>query len=68
MVEFQIHGGMSVKQSLLGCLSNFDGFREALPGEFTKRALINGKLDLLQAEGVNALINAESAADRELCL
>jgi tRNA modification GTPase len=59
---------MSVKQSLLGCLSRFDGFREALPGEFTKRALINNKLDLLQAEGVNALINAESAADRELCL
>jgi tRNA modification GTPase len=42
-------------------LSKFDRFREAEPGEFTKRALLNGKLDLLQAEAINDLINAEGS-------
>lgn len=60
MVEFQIHGGNAVKQRLLQTMSKMENFREAEPGEFTRRALLNGKLDLLQAEGVNDLINAES--------
>ena len=60
MVEFHLHGGTGVKNGVLNCLSQFPTFREAEPGEFTKRALLNGKLDLLQAEGVNDLIHAES--------
>ena len=47
MVEFQMHGGNAVKQKLLSTLAKFPNFREAQPGEFTKRALLNGKLDLI---------------------
>jgi len=47
MVELQFHGGNAVKNALLSSLSGFPTFREAEPGEFTKRALLNGKLDLL---------------------
>ena len=47
MVEFHLHGGTGVKNGVLNCLSQFPTFREAEPGEFTKRALLNGKLDLL---------------------
>ena len=39
---------------------NFLGFRQADPGEFTKRAMFNGKLDALKAEAINDLINSES--------
>ena len=53
---------------MLQALSSFPTFREALPGEFTKRALLNGKLDILQAEGINNLINSECDRDLELCL
>lgn len=47
MIEFQIHGGTATKSRLLSVLGNIPSFREAEPGEFTKRALMAGKLDLL---------------------
>lgn len=47
MVEFHLHGGIAVKQKFIEMLSKLPDFREAEPGEFTKRALINGKLDLV---------------------
>ena len=53
---------------MLEAIGAIDGFREAEPGEFTKRALLNGKLDLLQAEGVDDLINAESETQLKLSM
>ena len=47
MVEFQIHGGNAIKRQFLDTLSQFDEFRESMPGEFTKKALLNGKMDLV---------------------
>ncbi len=61
VVELQGHGGPVVMQLLLArCLEL--GARLAEPGEFTKRAFLNGKLDLAQAEGVADLIEASTAA------
>ncbi len=66
--EFHVHGGVAVVRSLNSVLSEFDGVRNAEPGEFTRRAFINGKLDLTQAEGLGDLINAETEAQRRLAL
>jgi tRNA modification GTPase len=59
--ELSVHGGVAVSSSVLGaCLAA--GARLAEPGEFTRRALLAGKLDLLQAEAVADLIDARSQA------
>lgn len=65
--EFHVHGGRAVVEALLGALSNL-GLRLAEPGEFTRRAFENGKLDLAQAEGVADLIDAETEAQRRQAL
>ncbi len=62
--EFHVHGGQAVAASLLGCLRSFGGLRLALPGEFTRRALENGRLDLSQVEGLADLVDAETEAQR----
>lgn len=64
VVEFQTHGGTAVVSALLAELSLQDGCRLADPGEFTRRALENGKLDLAQVEGLADLIDAETEAQR----
>ena len=61
--EFHVHGGPAVIEALLSTL-DAQGLRLAEPGEFTRRAFENGKLDLAQAEGVADLIEAETAAQR----
>jgi tRNA modification GTPase len=59
VVEFQTHGGVTVLHSVLDqCLKA--GARLAAAGEFTKRAFLNGRLDLTQAEAINDLINAST--------
>lgn len=58
-VEIFCHGGIYIIKEILSILYNL-GIREANPGEFTYRAYLNGKLDLIQAEGINQLINAVS--------
>ena len=59
VVEFQCHGGMIVAQSVLrACVDA--GARLAQPGEFSKRAFLNGRLDLTQAEAIASLIEAKS--------
>ena len=63
VVEFQVHGGTAVIASLLNSLSSL-GLRCAGPGEFSKRAVLNGKMDLVQAEGLVDLINAETEMQR----
>ena len=59
ILELQGHGGMSVLRCLLETASHF-GARLAEPGEFSKRAFLNGKMDLVQAEAVQDLIQASS--------
>lgn len=65
--EFHVHGGRAVVEALLSALSAL-GLRLAEPGEFTRRAFENGKLDLAQAEGVADLIDAETEAQRRQAL
>ena len=59
--ELHLHGGSAVVDSVMGALSEL-GLRLAEPGEFTRRAFENGKLDLGQAEAVADLVNAECVA------
>lgn len=58
-VEFSTHGGYLVPSSVVAALTS-SGARQALPGEFTRRAVLNGKLDVLQAEAIGDLIDARS--------
>lgn len=63
-VEYHVHGGRSVIESLVAALGRMDGFDHAAPGEFTRRAFENGKLDLTEAEAIADLIDAETEAQR----
>ena len=67
-LELNMHGGQAVIEHALRALTSFDGVRLAEPGEFTRRAFENGKLDLTQAEGVADLIEAETEAQKSLAL
>ena len=60
MAEIQVHGSRAVIKALLGTISNFKKCRMAEPGEFTKLALKNGKIDLLKAESIGDLISSET--------
>ncbi|MEW2912087.1 tRNA uridine-5-carboxymethylaminomethyl(34) synthesis GTPase MnmE [Leisingera sp. JC11] len=64
-VEFQTHGSTAVVSAVLDSLGRIDGLRMAEPGEFTRRALENGNLDLAQVEGLADLIDAETEAQRK---
>ena len=66
--EFHIHGGRAVAGALLQNLGGLSGLRPAEPGEFTRRAVENGRLDLTQAEAVADLVNAETQAQHRLAL
>lgn len=68
VVEIHLHGSIAVVRSLFGVLSEFDGARLAEPGEFTRRALENERLDLAQVEGLADLIDAETEAQRKQAL
>ena len=59
IVEFQCHGGMIVAQEILDTILAM-GIRLAQPGEFSKRAFLNGKIDLTEAEAISKLIEAKS--------
>ena len=64
VVELQVHGGPAVVSAVLRALADQPGLRLAEPGEFTRRALENGVLDLAQVEGLADLIDAETEAQR----
>eukprot|EP00037_Helgoeca_nana_P022036 m.223984 g.223984 ORF g.223984 m.223984 type:complete len:569 (+) comp25865_c2_seq5:346-2052(+) len=64
MVELHLHGGSAVVTAVSSALGAMDGVRPAVPGEFTRRAFRNGKMDLTQVEGVHDLVAAETDAQR----
>lgn len=68
LVEFQVHGAVATVAAILRALSAMPGLRMAEPGEFTRRALENGRLDLAQVEGLSDLIEAETEAQRKQAL
>ncbi|MBR3230368.1 MAG: tRNA uridine-5-carboxymethylaminomethyl(34) synthesis GTPase MnmE [Bacilli bacterium] len=67
VVEINAHGGISTTNKILELLL-LNGCRLAEPGEFTKRAFLNGRIDLTEAEGVMDLINSETDAARKMAL
>lgn len=64
VVEYHVHGGRAVIDGVFAVLGRVSGFRMAEPGEFTRRAFENGKLDLTKAEAIADLIAAETEAQR----
>lgn len=68
VVEFHVHGGRGVIQSVLEAIGDISGCRPAERGEFSRRAVINGKMDLTTAEGILDLINAETEQQRAQAL
>jgi tRNA modification GTPase len=66
--ELQIHGGLAVRSAVLGALASLDGCRPAEAGEFTRRAFLNGRMDLSRVEGLADLIDAETEAQRRQAL
>ncbi|WP_299921845.1 tRNA uridine-5-carboxymethylaminomethyl(34) synthesis GTPase MnmE [uncultured Pelagimonas sp.] len=68
VVEFQVHGSVAVVSAVLDELSKIPGLRMAEPGEFTRRALENGCMDLTQVEALSDLIESETEAQRKQAL
>lgn len=64
VVELHLHGSRAVLREVTEILSALPGFRLAEPGEFTRRAYLNGKMDLMAAEGVMDLIDAETSMQK----
>ena len=65
MAELHIHGGVAIVDRLLDVLSGLEGLRPAEPGEFTRLAVLNGRMDLTQAEAVADMIDAETMAQQK---
>ena len=68
VVEFQVHGSAAVIGAVLRTLSEIEGCRQAEPGEFTRRALENERMDLTQVEALADLIDAETESQRRQAL
>ena len=68
LVELHCHGGRAVVDAVLGALLAKPGVRIAEPGEFTRRALANGRIDLTEAEGLADLLAAETEGQRRAAL
>lgn len=66
--EFHVHGSRAVAAKMLETLTGFAGVRHAEPGEFTRRAFLNGKLDLVETEALADLVNAETEAQRRFAV
>ncbi|WP_037434546.1 tRNA uridine-5-carboxymethylaminomethyl(34) synthesis GTPase MnmE [Sinorhizobium fredii] len=66
--ELQVHGGRAVVHAILDALAGFEGLRHAEAGEFSRRAFQNGKLDLVEIEGLADLITAETEMQRRLAI
>jgi tRNA modification GTPase len=66
LVELHVHGGRAVVRAVEASLGAMPGLRPAETGEFTRRALMNGRLDLSEAEGLGDLLMAETEAQRRV--
>lgn len=64
VVEFHLHGGRAIIKAVINALQSLSNFRLAEPGEFTRRAFENGKMDLTEAEAIADLVDAETEAQR----
>ena len=65
MAEFHIHGSRAVIEAMSLCISKVNGCRLAEPGEFTKIAFLNGKINLLKAESISDLVSSETEIQRQ---
>lgn len=68
LVEFHLHGGRAVVAAVEAALSDLQELRRAEPGEFTRRALANGRIDLAEAEGLGDLLSAETELQRRAAM
>ncbi|HMC92397.1 MAG TPA: tRNA uridine-5-carboxymethylaminomethyl(34) synthesis GTPase MnmE [Allosphingosinicella sp.] len=68
VAELHLHGGRAVVAAVLATLATTEGLREAAPGEFTRRAFDNGRIDLAEAEGLADLLSAETESQRRSAL
>ncbi len=68
VAELHLHGGRSVVAGVLAALRTLEGLRPAFPGEFTRRAFENGRIDLAEAEGLADLLTAETESQRRAAL
>ena len=68
LLELQLHGSRAVIAKIFAILRQMPGVRAAEPGEFSRRAMENGKLDLLATEALADLIDADTEAQRKLAL
>lgn len=68
LAEIHAHGGRAVVAAILASLNSIAGLRGAEPGEFTRRALTNGRIDLTEAEGLADLLSAETEGQRRQAL
>jgi tRNA modification GTPase len=66
--EFHLHGGRAVVEALSAALLSIRGVRPAEAGEFTRRAFLNGRMDLVEAEALADLVNAETEAQRRFAV
>jgi tRNA modification GTPase len=68
LVELHLHGGRAVVAAIEGALAGLPGLRRAEPGEFTRRALASGRIDLAEAEGLGDLLSAETELQRRAAM
>ncbi|WP_454796423.1 tRNA uridine-5-carboxymethylaminomethyl(34) synthesis GTPase MnmE [Novosphingobium lindaniclasticum] len=68
LAELHLHGGRAVVAAVEAALSDVPGLRRAVPGEFTRRAFANGRIDLAEAEGLADLLSAETELQRRSAL
>jgi tRNA modification GTPase len=68
LAELHLHGGRAVVDAALAALTSQPGLRQAEAGEFTRRALLNGRIDLIEAEGLSELLIAETAVHHRQAL
>lgn len=68
IAELHLHGGRAVIRAVEVALATIPGLRAAQPGEFTRRALINGRIDLSEAEGLGDLLAAETETQRRMAI
>ncbi len=68
LAEFHLHGGRAVIAAVENALSGINGLRKAEPGEFTRRAFANGRIDLAEAEGLADLLSAETELQRRAAI